>query len=213
MSTALVTTYNEADTIGGLVVRLSEFVDLVVVVDDQKSSDGTGRIAAAFGALVLPGYTGFGPCLQAGFRHLEDESVVVIDAGGSHDPDDIPALMDLGADVAIGSRFMPGARYVGDLQWRPVASRFYAKACSLRTRQHITDWTSGYRCYSPDAVKTLANATFTARRHAWQAEALAECFKAGLFVDETPITYRLGRSSFNKAAAVEALGVLARLSC
>jgi dolichol-phosphate mannosyltransferase len=212
MTAALVTTFNEADTIGPLVRALKKLVDRVMVVDDPATKDNTEAIAAASGAetiLDCQAY-GIGPCLMAGFRQLVGNRVVVIDAGGSHDPWAIPFMLKYRADVVIGSRFIPGARYAGSPH-RKRASKAYAKACNHLTRKEIADWTSGYRVYSPRAVSTILLAKPSARMHAWQVQSLVACVNGNCTVAEYPITYRGGRSSMNASVAWEAVKTLGEL--
>jgi len=211
---ALVTTFNEAETIGPLVTSLLPVVDKVLVVDDARTTDYTEATAAAHGAetFVDLSITGIGPCLLAGLAKLRGMQVTVIDAGGSHSPEAIPFMDMVDADVVIGSRFVPGAKYEG----RPIRknlSRLYSKFCSVKTTYDIKDWTSGFRTYSPLAVRQVLARPPTARMHGFQPQALAACLAGGLKVREYPITYRAGRTSMNRHVAAEATRVLGRLSC
>lgn len=209
---ALVTTLNEADTIGPLVSVLKEMCDRVVVVDDARSTDGTEAVAHAFGAdtYVDIEARGIGPALLLGLAHLRGSRVAVIDAGGSHDPYDIPFMAHYTTDVVIGSRFVPGAHYTGRPA-RSLASRAYARACNRRTGAEIRDWTSGFRLYSPKAVNAILEARPRERMHAFQPAALAACLRAGCSVAEQPIRYRAGRSSMNRKVAWEAVKTLGAL--
>ena len=211
---ALVTTYNEADTIGPLVHDLLQVCDSVLVVDDPATTDDTERVAHDAGAdtLVDSDAHGIGPCLLAGLRYLEGHWVVVIDAGGSHSPVSILPMCQRDGDVVIGSRFLPGSRYVGRPH-RARLSRVYAKACNRRTGQRITDWTSGFRRYSPDAVRAVLARPPAAKMHGFQPQALAACLAAGCSVVEYPITYRAGRTSMSPQVAREAIRVWRGLSC
>lgn len=209
---ALVTTLNEADTIAGLVSALREQCDRVVVVDDARSTDNTEQIASAFGAetFVDTESSGIGPALLLGLAYLRGSQVVVIDAGGSHDPLDIPLMAHYSADVVIGSRFVPGAHYTGRPA-RSTLSRVYAKACNLLTGAEIRDWTSGFRIYSPRAVTAILSAKPRQKMHAFQPAALRACLRAGLTVAEAPIRYTAGRSSMNRSHAWEAVTTLGAL--
>lgn len=215
MTAALVTTFNEADTIGPLVAGLLETVDSVLVVDDPRSTDNTEQVAAAFGASTLVDIEahGIGPCLLAGLRYLRGQQVVIIDAGGSHSPSSIPAMLNLNAwDVVIGSRFVAGGLHIGN-PTRARLSRLYSRACSRRTGRDIKDWTSGFRVYSPKAINAILARPPAARMHGFQPQALATCLRHKCSVGEVPITYRAGRSSMNRHVAAEAIGVLRGLSC
>lgn len=135
------------------------------------------------------------------------DRVVTIDAGGSHDPADIPWMLEQHEDVVIGSRFCPGGHHGGPRS-RRWGSRIYGLACVLATGNGIRDWTSGYRVYSPRAVKAILAADITADRHAVQAEMLRAAIQAGCTVTETPIHYQvMPGSTFNRKAAAEAITV------
>jgi glycosyltransferase involved in cell wall biosynthesis len=161
--------------------------------------------------------------------------VVQLDAGGSHFAGqalDLLGGLDTaaaaystsGADLVIGSRFCAGARYEGNVR-RMVLSRAAALACNVRYGGGLTvrrrtvspgnghaltgvsDWTSGYRAFSAAALRKLARMEYRATMHGWQIEVLLAARWLGLRVIERPITYRAGRSSFNRKIAKEAFGV------
>lgn len=206
---ALVVTWNEADTIGGLVSALKEVCERVIVVDDARSTDGTEGVAAAFGAETFVDLeaSGIGPAIMLGLAHLRGSRVAVIDAGGSHDPYDIPMMAHHSADVVIGSRFVPGAHYTGR-PGRSWASRAYARACNRATGAEIRDWTSGFRIYSSKALSAILDARPPQKGHAFQPAALRVCLKRGCTVAEYPIRYRAGRSSMDRHRAWEAVQTL-----
>lgn len=212
---AVVTTLNEAESIGLLVSRLRADGLRVCVVDDA-SDDETAYVARQAGAHVLAHCLrkGIGPSLVEGWRWALGQgatAVVQLDAGGSHDP--AGACVMLGrlaeADVVVGSRFRPGAAYHGGLR-RQGLSRAAALACNVRYFHALTglsDWTSGYRAFSAAALRKLARVNYTATMHGWQIEVLQAALWLGLRVAEAPITYYGGRSSFNRRVAKEAFGV------
>lgn len=215
MEFAVVTTLNEIDSIGPLVLALRE-QGLVVVVVDDGSSDGTPEAAREAGAVVLEqvGRMGIGPCLVRGWQYALGhgaDRLVQLDAGGSHDPGQALRLLsrvDLGADVVIGTRFCPGAEYVGGPWWRPVASAAAAMACRwVQSGAWYSDWTSGYRAFSRTALEDLVGRRYFAKMHGWQIEVLALAGELGLRVAEVPISYQAGRSSFNARVANEAINV------
>lgn len=210
MNVAVVTTRNEAETIGELVDGLWDYVEHVVVVDEH-STDDTREAASDNGAIVGVHTGGIGPCLAYGWRfavnELQADRILQLDAGGSHAPEDSVQLLSSGADVVVGSRFCPGAQHVGD-PGRALASRAYALSMSARTRTWHTDWTSGYRAFTREAVQTLLTFDYTARMHGWQTEVLRNAHTAGLTVEEVPIRYTAGRSSLNGSIAWEAVKVL-----
>ena len=155
---------------------------------------------------------GIGPCLmEAWDLALKDgcDYIVQIDAGGSHDPKQIDRFMTAlykGNDVVVGSRFMAGARYIGNPK-RRIASRFATWMCNLKTKGNFSDWTSGYRAFSSDALTRLLKFEYKAQMHFWQAEVLHNAWLSRMTIGEVPITYTAGRSSFNRKVALEALRV------
>ncbi len=206
MNAAVVTTLNEADSIGSLVTALYEHVKVVIVVDDG-STDQTRPLATHAGARVIPtAHVGIGPALVKGWQAALDygaQRIVQIDAGGSHSPSEVPRLLAAQAAVVIGSRFGDGGRAIG----RPLRvrlSKAAAMGMNLVASDHHTDWTSGYRCFSATAAARLAREPYTSRMHGWQIEVLLAAHRLGLTVAEVPITYRAGRSSFGWPIVSEA---------
>ena len=131
------------------------------------------------------------------------------DAGGSHDPAAAKSLLDVqtltGAEIVVGSRFVPGAIYRGEASpWRPLLSRVAASACNMATGARYFDWTSGYRVFTADALQELLDKFYHARMHGWQIEVLAQANAMGMHIVEWPIEYTAGRSSFNWRVAHEA---------
>ena len=209
---ALITTVNEQETIAQIVAALL-LQDLRVLVVDAGSTDGTVAMAESAGALVLrfPRVPIRHAMLAGWEMALEDDAignVVQLDAGASHDPSDATRLLmpifANGYDVMVGSRFITGSMYLG----RPVRremSRLAALACRLKSGAHLTDWTSGYRAFSRDALEELVGQRYRASMHGWQIEVLHHALHLGLHIGETAITYRAGRSSMNGRIALEAI--------
>ena len=214
MSTAaVITTLNEAPSIGDLVRDLTD-QGLVVYVVDDGSTDGTADLAQRAGARVMTTNRrcGIGPGLMAGWRWAMDaghDRLLQIDAGGSHDPYEAHRLLGalVANDLVIGSRFCQGGAYLGGPAWRPWASRLAALAFSAAHGGWRWDWTSGYRALTADAARRLLAHDYRATMHGWQAEVLAWAGAERLRVQEVPITYRAGRSSLNRRVASEALDV------
>lgn len=78
-------------------------------------------------------------------------------------------------------------------------------ACNALQGSHVHDWTSGYRLFTADALSRLLQYKYWQKMHAWQIAVLARAHALGLTVVEVPITYRAGRSSFNRKVALEAV--------
>lgn len=209
MIVACITTHNEQASIGWLVHALREYVDHIVIVDED-STDETFPRAYATGALVRTGHGGIGPCMMYAWRlalTYHPDRVVQIDAGGSHSPSDLPALLRSGADVVVGSRFVKGGRHDGTLR-RRAGSRLYAAAWSIKSGWWIKDWTSGYRVFTARAVKYLANQYYEAKMHGWQAEVLDRALDHGFTVEEVPIDYHASTTSLDRDVRREAMRVL-----
>jgi dolichol-phosphate mannosyltransferase len=154
----VVPTYNERERIAALIERvLAVFADAglageVIVVDDN-SPDGTGAIVDEFAArharvavVHRPAKLGLGSAVMAGFERADAPVLGVIDADLSHPPDALPrlwrALMSSGADVVVGSRYVPGGRAEGWSFGRLFMSRF---ACVLaRPLTPVRDASSGF---------------------------------------------------------------------
>lgn len=209
MICAVVATRNEPE-IGPFLKRLRNWVDGVIVCDESNDGGSTAWNAHKAGAAVLSCSGGIGPSLMAGWQHALDsvayDRIVQIDAGGSHNPEDIPKLLACDTDIAIGSRFMFSSVYEGR-RWRSLASQAYAFTMDRRSGEHVTDWTSGFRCFTTEAVDALLGYVYRASMHGWQAEVLLRAFDAGMTVDEVPIRYRAGESSFRVKHAIEAVQV------
>lgn len=133
----VVPTYNERDNLPAIVERVRAAVpDAHVLIADDNSPDGTGEVADGLAAdddhvrvLHRPGKQGLGAAYIAGFRWGLDEGydvLVEMDADGSHQPEELPKLLEAltdGADLAIGSRYVPGGKVVNWPQRRELLSK------------------------------------------------------------------------------------------
>lgn len=212
MKIAICTTYNEETSIYELVWAL-KLQNVHVWVIDAGSRDRTRELAHEAGATVFErGHKEpIASCLVYGWNLALDWGnelrLLQIDAGGSHIAAQCHRLFDAlewGADMVIGSRFITGALYAGEVK-RAAASRLAAGMLNLRYKQNISDWTSGYRAFSGRALRRLAMFDYRATMHGWQIEVLKNALSVNLQVAEVPITYRSGRSSMNGRIALEAL--------
>lgn len=214
MTAVCISTLNEAPTIAPLIWSLRD-QGHTVIVSDGGSTDNTDLTAEAAGAdrvLTSPRRLPIGHALMRAFEYAMPDlcghdTLTVIDAGGSHDPADLPRLLAVQADVVIGSRFVPGATYEGR-PLRAALSRLAALACNLaQPGAWHHDWTSGYRVYSRRAIDVILRNHYRASQHAWQIETLARLGEAGMSIVEVPITYRAGRSSVGLDTVYEATNV------
>lgn len=223
-----VCTYNERENLPRLVPAILELapdVDLLVV--DDNSPDGTGRIADEFAAgdsrvnvLHRAGKQGLGTAILAGLQYGIDHGydfVINMDADFSHDPQYLPGLracMD-DADVGIGSRYVPGGGVVGWSGWRHFMSRginLYAR-CMLGLPAR--DTSGAFRCYRLSKLKELDFAKVRGRGYSFQEEILYRCARIGCRFAETPIVFedrRAGASKINWKESVGALWIIFRLT-
>lgn len=212
MNGAVITALNEVATIGPLVKSLHDLGYEVCVVDDG-SNDGTGQVAMSYGAHIIRHNTprGIGTSLQEAWNYAIQSNwdyTIQIDAGGSHDPQEALALRSDKYDIVIGSRFLKNSEYIGGK--RQHFSRLYAKLCNFAIGGYVvSDWTSGYRCFSRRAMLELIKGPpYWTNGHAWQAEVIHRAVRRRLSVAEAPITYRAGRSSMKAGHIWDAFLVL-----
>lgn len=222
-SLIVVPTYNERDNVREIATRFLaalEGVELLFV--DDNSPDGTGtvldEIAAAHprvhvmhraGKLGLgTAYIeGFGWGLARGYDYLFQ-----MDADGSHDPKYLPQMLALaedGADVVVGSRYVPGG---GTENWG-VGRQLISRGGGLYARTvlgvDVRDLTAGFMCWRRAALEAIDLSTITSNGYSFQIEMKYRAITKGLRVVETPIVFvdrRVGQSKMSRAIFVEALG-------
>jgi dolichol-phosphate mannosyltransferase len=226
--TVVVPTFNEVDNLDALVrgVRAALPEATVLVVDDN-SSDGTADLAVRLGCelggvdvLRRPRKAGLGAAYRAGFRLAIDggaEILVQMDADLSHDPAALPALVGIvayGADVAIGSRYVPGG-VTENWPWRRRAlsrwgNRYVAGVLGLA----VNDATAGYRAYAARSLERMAFETVRADGYGFQVEMTYRIVRIGGKVVEFPITFRdrvAGESKMSGNIVSEALLLVVQL--
>lgn len=213
----VIATYNEAGTIAELLHNLRHY--RVFVVDDS-SPDGTAEIASKFehvSVITRPFKLGVASAYCAGFFAVLDgaeqwDAIVQMDAGGTHDPLDIPMMLPLcfaGHALVIGSRFKSGVVFKGR---RAVLSQ--AAALAMRALGcKVCDATSGFRIWKPEALQIAAGQVISSG-FAFQLETLHATVKAGYSVAEYPIPYTLGDggSTISGKMIREAIRAWARLA-
>lgn len=218
----IVPTYNEAESLEVIVERITAAVPgaSILIVDDA-SPDGTGDLAEKLtlgddrlSVLHRPHKRGLGAAYLAGFEVAIAGGyrfVVEIDADGSHDPAELPAmlaLVDGGADLVIGSRWIPGGRVLRWPAHRRAISRAgnaYARA-ALRSR--VNDLTAGFRVYRTAALASVDLAGISSQGYCFQVELAWRMERSGLSVVEHPITFverAEGRSKMHAGIVAEAL--------
>jgi dolichol-phosphate mannosyltransferase len=222
-------TYNERDNIADLLQQLrSTAPDGHVIVVDDNSPDGTGELLDELAGrddhihpVHRSGKLGYASAHRAAMAQALDcgaDVVVTMDADFSHDPKHLPDLMGLieqGADVAIGSRYVAGGRTEN---W-PWCRRFLSSAANALARAGlglaVHDCTSGYRAYRTSLMRRLDLGAFRSEGYCFLEELLVQCHLAGADIRETPIVFverRAGRSKMSRRVIFEAAWVLAKLS-
>ena len=219
-ATVCLPTYNERENLEKMVRALEPHGVRVLVVDDN-SPDGTGEIADRLAAeldfvsvLHRSQKEGLGPAYLAGFRQaLADGAAYVLelDCDFSHDPADVPRLLaacEAGADLALGSRYVPGG---GTENWgltRRIVSwggSFYARVL-LGVR--IRDLTGGFKCFRRAVLETLDLDAIHSKGYAFQIETTYRVLRKGFRVVEVPIRFvdrTEGHSKMSRAIVLEAV--------
>lgn len=192
---AVVPALNEGATVGTVVREiLKEYPEATVLVIDDGSTDDTGAVAKAAGALVArhPANLGVGAAMRTGFQYAEAagfDLVVQVDADGQHDPAQIRGLLaglDQ-ADVVVGSRFSGGDYQMSFA--RRTAIRFLSYAVSRLCHSRITDATSGFRATGPRALPVFAR-FYPTEYLGDTVESLTLAARLGLQIDEVPAAMR-----------------------
>jgi dolichol-phosphate mannosyltransferase len=225
-ATICLPTYNERENLEAMVQALQPLAVNVLVIDDN-SPDGTGEIADHLAAahdfvsvLHRERKEGLGPAYLAGFRRaLADgaDYVLEMDCDFSHDPQDVPRLIaavDAGADLALGSRYVPGG---GTANWgliRRIISwggSFYARVLlGLRIR----DLTGGFKCYRRRVLETIDLDAIESKGYAFQIEGTFRTIRKGFSVVEVPIRFAdrtEGTSKMSRAIVLEAVTKVPKL--
>ncbi|MFE9998548.1 polyprenol monophosphomannose synthase [Streptomyces avermitilis] len=223
LGTALVIipTYNEAENIKAIVGRVRASVpEAHVLVADDNSPDGTGKLADELAVeddqvhvLHRKGKEGLGAAYLAGFRWGLDNGygvLVEMDADGSHRPEELPRLLTAlkGADLVLGSRWVPGGRVVN---W-PKSREFISRGGSLYSRLALDlpqrDITGGYRAFRRETLEGLGLDEVASQGYCFQVDLARRTVKAGYHVVEVPITFverEFGDSKMSRDILVEAL--------
>lgn len=215
-----VPTYNEVGNLEMIVRRIRAAVPAAdVLVLDDASPDGTGELAdritatdPAVHVLHRPGKQGLGPAYLAGFRWAVErgyDAVVEIDADGSHQPEQLPALLAAAADadVVIGSRWVPG----GSVHNWPLHRRVLSVGANTYARLAlgipVHDATAGFRVYRLAALRTMDTEAVASQGYCFQVDLTLRALDRGLTVVEVPVAFverEVGTSKMGGAIVREA---------
>jgi len=179
------------------------------VVDDA-SPDGTGTIADRLAdeldevrVLHRPSKDGLGRAYLAGFQAALDggaDLILQMDCDFSHDPEDVPRLLEAAAtaDLALGSRYVPGGGVENWALRRRVQSRGGCAYARLILRVPVRDLTGGFKCWNRRALEALDFDGVDAHGYGFQIEMTYRALQAGLSVTEVPIVFRERREGQSK---------------
>ncbi|QGG95564.1 polyprenol monophosphomannose synthase [Actinomarinicola tropica] len=215
-------TYQEAENIEEVLGRVRRAVpDADVLVVDDGSPDGTADLAEAVGArlggvsvLRRPGKAGLGSAYRAGFAvGLREgyEALVEMDSDLSHDPDALPQLLaalDGGADLVIGSRYVPGGAIPNWATHRLLLSRWGNRYAATVLGLPVRDATAGFRAYRATMLARIPLRGVRADGYAFQIEMAYAVARRGGTIVEVPIAFTdrvRGTSKMSGRIVVEAM--------
>jgi dolichol-phosphate mannosyltransferase len=209
----LLPTYNERENLPVVAAQLLAIPNLRVLVIDDASPDGTGRLAdeiaaASAGRLSVlhrTGRRGLGRSYLDGMRAAlatDVDLVFQMDADLSHDPKYVPDLIAASAayDVVIGSRYLQGVSVVNWPLRRLILSAFANWYVRTITGMQVRDCTAGFRCWRRDAIGRLPLDRIVSDGYSFQVETLFLALEAGCTVGEVPIIFverRVGSSKIS----------------
>jgi dolichol-phosphate mannosyltransferase len=220
-------TYNEIENLEAIVAAAAKALagaapdGFRILVVDDGSPDGTGELADRLSqekdwmhVLHRSEKNGIGPAYLAGFRHALDEGagyVMEMDSDFSHDPADLAQLLQAvydGADLALGSRYVPGG---GVTEWG-LLRRFISQGGSTYARWvlglHVRDLTGGFKCFRREVLEAIHFDGVRSQGYAFQVELTYRAVQAGFKVAEVPIVFRdrqQGTSKMSWRIAAEAM--------
>ena len=223
----VVPTYNEAANIEWIIQRLrTAQPDVDVLVMDDNSPDGTGALVEALAAtdprvkvVHRTEKAGLGAAYRHGFRVALDAGYDVIgemDADGSHQPEQLHRLieaMEAGADLVIGSRWVPGGSIVN---W-PKSREFLSRGGNLYVRLllgiRVKDATAGFRLFRRATLEAIDIDKVTSTGYVFQTDMAYRTLQQGLRITEVPIEFverERGDSKMSKDVASESLKLITR---
>lgn len=221
----VVPTYDEAENLLALAAAIfAEHPDAHLLVVDDASPDGTGRLADELAARDRrvavrhrPEKSGLGGAYREAFAWglaRRYDAIVQMDADFSHDPRHLARLLGTladGADLAIGSRGVPGGAIVGWGPLRHVLSKGGSAYARLVLDLEQRDLTSGFKAWTRRALAAIDPGSIRSNGYAFQIETTARAVAAGLDVREVPIVFRdrrVGRSKMDLRVVIEAVGIV-----
>ena len=223
----IIPTFNERENLPLIVGRVQAAVPRAhVLVVDDGSPDGTGAVADELAAadehvhvLHRTEKAGLGAAYIAGFRWAlrGDYGVIVeMDADGSHAPEQLPRLLGrvgAGADLVLGSRYVPGGSVVNWPKRRQLLSRGGNLYSRLALGVKLNDITGGYRAYRREVIEALPLDAVASQGYCFQVDLAWRAVQQGFTVVEVPITFTertIGESKMSGGVVREALLLVTR---
>ena len=220
-SLIIIPTYNEKTSLPRIVAAILEFGVFDVLVVDDASPDGTAGVVRDIMSsddrvflIERPGKLGLGTAYVAGFKwglQRGYEYFIEMDADGSHNPEALPwFIKEMGGHgLVIGSRYLnKSIRVVGWDFRRLLMSKFGNRYAAMILGLRLTDLTSGFRCYSRDALKAMDLDGIRSTGYSFQIEMAYLVRLAGFGVHEMPIIFydrNAGSSKMSSGIVREAM--------
>lgn len=199
----IIPTYNERNNLPKILDGVLQHNDIHVLVIDDTSPDGTAEVAHEFErktervfVIERTGKLGLGTAYITGFKWGMEKGYdcfIEMDADGSHDPEVLPYFIreiQNGYDLVIGSRYTGGT--ISVIGWsfkRLMLSKIGNLYASILLELHLTDSTSGFRCYSRKALESINLDMVRSNGYAFQIEMAYQMKRAGLEIREIPIIF------------------------
>jgi dolichol-phosphate mannosyltransferase len=217
----VIPTYNEVENLAPIVTRVRSSVpEAHVLVADDNSPDGTAQVADELASaddhvhvMHRLGKEGLGAAYLAGFSWALDNGydvVVEMDADGSHQPEQLPLLLDAlrNADLVLGSRWVPGGTVVNWPKSREILSKGGNWYTRKALRIPLLDATGGYRAFRASTLRALDLDGVGSAGYIFQVDLAYRTLAKGMRVVEVPIEFverEVGDSKMNRKIVSEAL--------
>jgi len=221
-SLVIIPTYNEKKNIPLLLQKVNSLnIDLDILFIDDNSPDGTvdlikelQKLNSRIFLIERPQKLGLGSAYVRGFFWALERGyayILEMDADLSHNPEDIPRLINCckdGADLAVGSRYSAGVNVINWPMKRLLLSYGANKYTRIITRLPVTDATSGFKCFRSDVLKAINLNKIKSSGYSFQIEMNFRTWKKGFKLTEVPIIFterNEGHSKMSKSIVYEAV--------
>lgn len=222
----IIPTYNESQNIESLVNNILNLKsDIEIIIVDDNSPDGTGKIADGLASdspyvyvVHRHGKGGRGSACIAGFKYaltLNVDYILEMDADFSHDPKAIPQFLEKARDfdVVIGSRYLKESRIIDWGPYRLIFSHFANLYARFLLRIPITDYTNGYRCYRKEALSNVDFDRINATGYIVLSEMAYQLYQRRAKFTEIPITFVNRRRGLSNLTLKETIRAFKGVTC